>query len=84
MPFRTLLGVAALTTALAGSSLPAAAEFFGCHDRPGQVLAVYNGAPADYVRHLRRVGPRYTHAYSAHAYRHRVRRHYTKPAWASR
>jgi hypothetical protein len=31
-----------------GSMTPAAAEMFTCHDRPGQVLAVYNGTPGQF------------------------------------
>ena len=36
----------ALVLAVSAASLaPAAAELFGCHDKPGKVLATYNGAP---------------------------------------
>jgi hypothetical protein len=39
-----VLGLLALILALsAGISAPAWAEFFGCHDTPGKVLAVYGG-----------------------------------------
>jgi hypothetical protein len=38
------LGLLALVLVIsAGFLTPAAAEFFGCHDTPGKVLAVYNG-----------------------------------------
>jgi hypothetical protein len=39
----------------AGLLTPAAAEFFGCHDRQGQVLAVYGGGSG---------GGRYSHVFA--------------------
>jgi hypothetical protein len=43
--FMFLAGVAALSM---GAVAPASAEFFGCHDKPGQVLYSYNGSPSDF------------------------------------
>ena len=40
--FGLLAGILVLSF---GSAAPASAEFFGCHDKPGQVLAVYGGTP---------------------------------------
>jgi hypothetical protein len=31
-----------------GSLTPASAEFFGCHDKRGQLLYTYNGTPSSY------------------------------------
>jgi hypothetical protein len=38
-------GILALTC---GAVSPASAEFFNCHQKPGQVLYSYNGSPSDY------------------------------------
>lgn len=45
MPRKSVIfGLLALILAFsAGISAPAWAEFFGCHDTPGKVLALYNG-----------------------------------------
>ena len=58
----TALGLLALAVALTASAVaPASAEFFGCDDKPGQVLSYDGDAP----RH--QVSSRYTHEYSAQA-----------------
>ena len=42
----SLIGLAAAIGALGiVSAAPASAEFFGCNDRPGQLLYSYNGTP---------------------------------------
>lgn len=54
---RSFLGLVGLIlTISAGLLTPAAAEFFGCHDRPGQVLAVYGDGASG--------GSRYRHIYA--------------------
>ena len=40
-----LAGIAALSLAAVA---PASAEFFSCHDKPGQLLYSYNGTPDSY------------------------------------
>jgi hypothetical protein len=68
------LGLLSLILALsAGISAPAWAEFFGCHDTPGKVLAVYSGDYThDYAQQIAR--PRITirprHALGPRAVRH--------------
>lgn len=53
-----LLGlIAALTVAAVA---PASAEFFGCNDRPGKVLATYTSSPS-----YSRSSSRYTHEFAA-------------------
>jgi hypothetical protein len=67
---RSLFGLLALAGALlAMSSIPAAAEFFSCNQRPGQVLYSYTGTPDQYIRRQRR--------YSARRYQSRASRTYT-------
>jgi hypothetical protein len=68
--FGLLAAILVLTLAAA---TPASAEFFGCQDKPGQVLAVYNGTPGsyhsrnNYSRAYRSYGSsRYTDDYAAH------------------
>lgn len=57
------LGLLALILAFsAGITAPAWAEFFGCHDTPGKVLAVYNGDG-------------YTHDFAAQTARPRITIH---------
>jgi DNA topoisomerase IB len=46
--FALLAGVLALTL---GAVAPASAEFFGCHDKPGQLLYSYSGTPRSYHSH---------------------------------
>lgn len=56
---RSLFGLLALAGALlAMSSIPAAAEFFSCNQRPGQVLYSYTGTPDQYIRRQRRYSAR--------------------------
>jgi hypothetical protein len=43
--FALLLGAVVMTL---GTAVPAAAEFFGCSDRPGQLLYTYNGTPGQF------------------------------------
>jgi hypothetical protein len=40
-----LLGALVLSV---GVTVPASAEFFGCHDRPGQLLYSYKGTPSEF------------------------------------
>lgn len=64
---RSLFSLLALAGALlATSSIPAAAEFFSCNDRPGQLLHSYTGTPDRYIRSQSRYrAPRsYTRRYS--------------------
>lgn len=68
--FELLAGILALTLA---ASAPASAEFFGCQDKPGQVLAVYNGTPGSYHRrnnysraYRSNGSSRYSEDYAAH------------------
>jgi hypothetical protein len=49
--FAVLAGAVALSV---GAAVPASAEFFSCHDKPGQLLYSYNGTPASYGRHTPR------------------------------
>ncbi len=59
------LAFAGLASALMlGAIVPAAAEFFGCNDRPGQVLS-YDG-------HRAYASARYTHEFAAQSARPRV------------
>jgi hypothetical protein len=53
--FALLAGVMVLSLSL---SAPARAEFFGCHDRRGQVLYTYNGTPSQF--HDRYAGSSYS------------------------
>jgi hypothetical protein len=69
---RSFFGLLALILAIsAGSLLPASAEFFGCNDKPGKVLAVYGDRG-------------YTHEFAAQTARPRItihpRRHPTRTA----
>lgn len=68
--FAIAAGVLALTL---GGLAPASAEFFGCHDRPGQLLYSYNGpASAYHGRSATRYSRAYTDAYAAQSRRYRV------------
>lgn len=74
----TGFGLGALIVALSlGAVAPASAEFFGCNDKPGQVL--YNSAPryiasrASTPRYAAaRASARYTHEFAAQATRPRI------------
>lgn len=69
-----VIGFGLLAGTLALSAItPASAEMFTCHDRPGQVLAVYNGSPTTYGS--RSYSRRYTSDYSAQSYRRSYQRH---------
>ena len=59
---RTATGFGLLILALAAAT-PASAEMFTCHDKPGKVLAVYNGSPGNYGS--RTSSRSYTSDYSA-------------------
>lgn len=51
----SLFGLLALIGALmVVFSAPASAEFFGCKDRPGQLLYSYTGTPDAYIRRRQR------------------------------
>jgi hypothetical protein len=49
-----------------GMLLPASAEFFGCNDKPGKVLASYTSGSG---------GSRYTHEFAAQSARPRITIH---------
>ncbi len=68
--FGLLAGVLALSVITSAS-----AEMFTCHDRPGQVLAVYNGSPSGYGSHS--YSRRSSSDYSAQSYRRSDQRHAT-------
>ena len=76
---RSVVGLLLLIGALmAVSSLPASAEFFGCNDRPGQLLYSYRGTPAGYAqRQYRYSTPRYSSRYSSYYSARHHRRHAT-------
>jgi len=77
---RSLLGLLALIGALtAVYSSSASAEFFGCNDRPGQLLYSYSGSPGAYGRRQYRSStPRYSSHYYTRSYSARPhRRHAT-------
>lgn len=63
---RSLFDLLALAGALlAAFSVPAAAEFFSCKDRPGQLLYSYTGTPDQYIRRQHRSSaPHYRHRYT--------------------
>jgi hypothetical protein len=56
------------------AAAPASAEFFGCNDKDGRVVASYIGKPSDYgTRHAVRTGSRrYTHEFAAQTSRPRI------------
>jgi hypothetical protein len=62
---RTATGFGLLILALAATAAttPASAEMFTCHDKPGKVLAIYNGSPGNYGG--RSYSRSYTSDYSA-------------------
>lgn len=65
--------VGALMVALSlGAVAPASAEFFGCNDKPGRVLASYDSAPRSSAP---RASARYTHEFAAQASRPRITIH---------
>ncbi|HZD89608.1 MAG TPA: hypothetical protein VE224_05880 [Pseudolabrys sp.] len=75
-----LLGFIAIVGVLATiSAAPASAEFFGCNDRPGQLLYSYNGTPDAYISRRHRYGaPRSYSRSTSRDYRApRHRRHVT-------
>jgi hypothetical protein len=53
---------AGLLALILSAAAPARAEFFGCGDRPGQLLYTYNGTPSGF--HDRYSGSRYSDNYS--------------------
>jgi hypothetical protein len=64
----SLCGLLALVGGLmVASSVPASAEFFGCNDRPGQLLYSYTGTPDAYIRnqHRYRTPRDHSHHYSS-------------------
>jgi len=69
---RTATGLGLLILALVAAT-PASAEMFTCHDKPGQVLAVYNGSPNNLGG--RSYSRRYTSDYSAQSSRQRYQAH---------
>ena len=71
---RSLFGLLVLAGALlAASSIPAAAEFFSCKDRPGQLLYSYTGTPDQYIRRQHRYSSRqFNHGHSAPRYSRRA------------
>jgi hypothetical protein len=71
-----VVGLGLLAGVLALSAITSAsAEMFTCHDRPGQVLAVYNGSPSTYGS--RSYSRHYSSNYSAQSYRRSYQRHAT-------
>jgi len=73
--FWTGWGLAVAAAAVTLSALPASAEFFGCNDKGGKVVANYIGKPSDYgKRHrpARTTNSRYTHEFAAQASRPRI------------
>ena len=66
----TGFGLLAAVAALTFGTLPASAEFFGCHERSGRVLYSYNGTPSSYG--TRSYSSRYTHEFAAQSSRYRV------------
>lgn len=75
---RSLYGLLMLVgVLLAVSSIPAAAEYFSCNDRPGQVLYSYTGTPDQYIRRQRRYSaPRSYRRHYSRAARHSRRAYY--------
>lgn len=66
----TSLGLGALIVALGlGAATPASAEFFGCNDKQGKVVASYIGPPSAYRA---RASRRYTHEFAAQSTRPRI------------
>lgn len=72
--FWTGLGLAAAVAAVTLSAVPASAEFFGCDDKGGKVVARYVGKPSDYGAHGRvvRTSSRDTHEFAAQSSRPRI------------
>jgi len=65
MRFRPVVfGLLASALTLAASA-PASAELFTCHQRPGQVLYSYSGAPGQYGNRSSSSGQRYTSDFAA-------------------
>jgi type IV pilus biogenesis protein CpaD/CtpE len=66
---RTFEGIclgALIAAATVITAVPASAEFFGCNDKPGKVLATYTDAPRY------RAKARYTHELAAQSARPRI------------
>lgn len=63
------LGLAVAVAAVTLGAAPASAEFFGCNDKRGKVVASYIGKPADYRA---RASARYTHEFAAQTTRPRI------------
>jgi hypothetical protein len=70
----SLFGLLALVGVLvAASSIPAAAEFFNCNQRPGQLLYSYTGTPDRYVRRQPHYSaPRSSQRYTTQQHRRRA------------
>ncbi|MCK9913644.1 hypothetical protein MXD81_31130 [Microbacteriaceae bacterium K1510] len=68
----TGLGLAVAVAAVTLSAVPASAEFFGCNDKGGKVVASYVGKPGDYRAHASRSSARYTHEFAAQTTRPRI------------
>jgi len=69
---RIVLGLVLIAGAVAASSGPAAAEFFGCNDTRGQVL--YDDSGSSQVRHHRQYSTRRTTTTYAAQRRHQETR----------
>jgi len=65
----TGLGLAVALATVTLSTVPASAEFFGCNDKGGKVVASYIGKPSDYRA---RTSTRYTHEFAAQTTRPRI------------
>src|SRR6266852_1850278 len=57
-------GLLAVMLVISAGMSPASAEFFGCHDKPGRVLASYT-SPSSH-----NAGSRYTHEFAAQSRPH--------------
>ena len=68
----TGLALAAAVAAVMLSAVPASAEFFGCNDKGGKVVASYIGKPSDYRARGARTSTRYTHEFAAQTTRPRI------------
>jgi hypothetical protein len=45
--------------------VPASAELFTCHQRPGQILSTYSGSPSQYGNRSSSYSQRYTNDFAA-------------------
>lgn len=83
---RSLFGLLMLVgVLLAVSSIPAAAEYFSCNQRPGEVLYSYTGTPDQYIRRQRRISARqFGHRYTAPRHRRRATSYGAARYWNGR